>query len=494
MPKKLGRNKPDEVDATSVQYDEMELNWDLPDTLWGGTTAMRLKPEFLPKFKGEKQLEFQERLNQSFLFNQYKNTIEDVVAKPFSESVIVTEPPVELEGFEDDVDGKGTNLTQFGKDVYEAGMRWGLSHILVDAPPIPKMVDDVGNEVARTLADQMRDGRRPVWVHVTPKTLLGWRTETIAGQTILTQIRVKEYAVEPVLKKTYLDQTVEYVRVINRTTWELWKKNPKGKWDLDDNGTNDLGWIPLKTFYVRPTGYLTADPTFMDLAWLNLEHWQSKSDQRNILHYSRFAQLFAKGMTIKEIKASQQVGANRLMAAKDTDADMKYVEIAGPGIAAGERDLKHIEDQMEVVKATPFVQRKGFDTKATGMIINEARSTSPVKAWANIESTVLKGAYELTAEWLNLDLPEKFEVKVYTDFVNAAGNSKDMDHVIELRQEGTITKKTELQEAQRRGIVVETIDPDDELEAAAGESMDELKAAVKASKDPDPDPDEGNED
>jgi len=32
---------------------------------------------------------------------------------------------------------------------------------------------------------------------------------------------------------------------------------------------------------------MQAKPPLLDLAWLNVEHWQSASDQSNILHVAR---------------------------------------------------------------------------------------------------------------------------------------------------------------------------------------------------------------
>ncbi|MBX8484820.1 DUF4055 domain-containing protein [Pseudomonas cichorii] len=50
-------------------------------------------------------------------------------------------------------------------------------------------------------------------------------------------------------------------------------------------------------------GTLFCDPPFKDLAHLNIQHWQSKPDQDNILHVARVPILFgsgiAEGTTIK---------------------------------------------------------------------------------------------------------------------------------------------------------------------------------------------------
>jgi len=79
-------------------------------------------------------------------------------------------------------------------------------------------------------------------------------------------------------------------------------KNTNNEWVLIDNGPMTLGKIPLVTHYTFRIGDFIARPPFEDLSWLNIEHWQSSSDQRNALRYGRSAILFLQGFNVKNYR------------------------------------------------------------------------------------------------------------------------------------------------------------------------------------------------
>jgi hypothetical protein len=96
--------------------------------------------------------------------------------------------------------------------------------------------------------------------------------------------------------------------------------------------------IPLLPVYINRTDFMRASPPLAKLAELNIAHWQSSSDQRNILHVARVPILFGAGVRRRRqnaIGASEMVKFNSNPAAKLT-----YVEHTGAAIGAGERIAK----------------------------------------------------------------------------------------------------------------------------------------------------------
>ena len=63
-----------------------------------------------------------------------------------------------------------------------------------------------------------------------------------------------------------------------------------GKWlihseaDQSRNG-EPLGFVPVVDLVLEKTGFFAGRPPLMELAYLNVKHWQSQSDQDNIVHY-----------------------------------------------------------------------------------------------------------------------------------------------------------------------------------------------------------------
>src|SRR3546814_6971269 len=88
------------------------------------------------------------------------------------------------------------------------------------------------------------------------------------------------------------ERAVEQIRVLEPGRWSLWRRADAVRdrpWRRHAGGETSFGppgfgTLPLVTVYAERTGYLTARPPLLDLAWLNLAHWQSSSDQRHILH------------------------------------------------------------------------------------------------------------------------------------------------------------------------------------------------------------------
>src|SRR5690606_8734809 len=136
-------------------------------------------------------------------------------------------------------------------------------------------------EGVRTRAEEIAAGLRPYAVLIKPEQVLGWRNE--GG--ILAQFRYME-AVEETDGEFGVN-TVQQVRVLEPGSWREYRADKNGTWSLHDEGTTSLSRIPLVTFYTGRTGFMTAWPPLIELAYLNVKHWQSQSDQDNILHTIR---------------------------------------------------------------------------------------------------------------------------------------------------------------------------------------------------------------
>src|SRR6185295_4553940 len=99
----------------------------------------------------------------------------------------------------------------------------------------------------------------------------------------------------------------------------------------------------LAPVYLNRTGFMTGEPPLEELADLNVAHWQSSSDQRNILTVARVPILFGTGIEGNE---KLEIGASSMIRTSDPNAKLTYVEHTGAAIGAGERDLERLEFQM----------------------------------------------------------------------------------------------------------------------------------------------------
>jgi len=464
----------DNVSTTSVAYDAMAVKWPLLHDLLGGTLAMQAAGEkWLPKEPKEEDHAYQLRLERSQLYNGYGDTIKRLTSRPFSKPVTTSvELPERLELLLANADNAGGDITQFAREVFRTMAIYGMAHILVDSPP-----DPVAG--TKTLADEKAAGTHPYFVLIQPPQLLGYKTRVGSdGLPELSQIRIYERVIED--DGDYASKEIEQIRVYNADgTWEIHRKRTEEdksiRWVLHEDGEHSYPGIPLVTVYADKIGYMQANPPLEDLAWVNLEHWQSRSDQKNILRIARVGILFASGFLTEEIEAGITVGPSRMVASTNPDAKLQYVEHTGKAIESGETDIAHLEERMEVLGQQPFLQRSGAQT-ATGKAIDESRTQSDIQAWIQSLENGLWYAFHRAAVWLGEKIPKGFSVNVFSDFSISWGRTEDVKALQAMRDKRQITQQTFLTEVKRRGLLGDSVDVEREVAytqaETSGPSMD----------------------
>ena len=442
-----------DITQTSVIYKEMQEGWALTDALWSGTDAMRDAGEkYLPAEPLESRDSYEKRLSRTFLKNKFKLAIEALTGQVFSRDIKLIDASSALESIVDDIDKHGNSLNRFAKNVFNNAQRYGLTHILVDV--------DAGIEFDN-LEDRINSGIRPYFVEVTPDQLIGWRYE----DNKLTHIRIRERVV--VQKDQYTDEYVDQIRVIDKvgqgSYYQIYQKNDKG-WQIVEEGPRTLPGVGLATIYIEKTGDMSGRCAHSELAQLNLEHWQSSSDQSHILHVARVPRLFAKGLGDEGRQSIIDHGVSSFIVSDNDAADAKWIEHNGRSIEAGERQLADLEQQMKLAAMDPMTHVPGSET-ATAKAIDTAKSNSKLKDWALGLKDGLENAMMIAAEWMGNPEPG-LSLDVRTEFNLSLTANTDFQHLKELNTLGKISDKTLLLEAQRLGKLNDDLDVDEELEAA----------------------------
>jgi hypothetical protein len=440
------------VNTPCLAWTKMSAKWDLLHDLLGGTQAMRVAGiKWLPKEQDELELNYAARLARSVLFGAYSDTIEKLAAKPLSEPITIQgEPSDRIKQIVTDVDGSGYSLQQFAKDAFRSAAIYGLAHVLVDYPKSAPGVD-LGTE--RQLALQ------PKFVLVEPPNLIGWEVQP--GSTPkLSSVRIHETTI--IADGAYGQKVVNRIRVYSSSTWELWEQT-KDNWIKIEEGPHSYPGVPLRTCYFLRRGFMVGDPPLEDLAWLNLAHWQSSSDQRNILRFARAALLFGKGLKRSDVDKGITIGGNLSFLTENDNAELKYVEHSGKAIEAGAADVKQIEERMEVLGMQPMIRQSG-DVKATGQAINESKVQSEIQAWIHNLEGALLDCFTTAAQWIGETLPDKFKIDIYNEFTLLDGSTADNDQLLKARVAGEISRKTYLNEIKRRGLLSENLDVAQEIE------------------------------
>lgn len=445
------------VATPTAEYNHCAAKWLLPRTLMAGTTAMRAAgTKFLPQEQGEGDPAYAARLARSTLFNGYRKTVKDMTGKVFAKPVTMGDDvPAKIKGYAENIDLSGRDLNAFAFDVFEDAMAApGLSFILAE---MPQAIDNA------TLADEQRSGQRPYLVHVKAEDVIGWKSSLINGQETLTQLRIRECVEEPDPDSPYEDKEIPQIRVLEPGKWQVWRQVPNKPEDyfLYAEGTTSLSKIPLAVCYLKRSGFMTGLPPLEDLADLNVSHWQSSSDQRNILHVARVPILFGAGF---DDTAKLVLGAGTMVRASDPASKLEYVEHSGAAIESGRNDLKDLELQMQVMGLQLLMPSP--KKTATGEVRDDVKENSQLAMMAQALEDAIEQALGFMAEYDGLGKDAGGSVEVNTDFGIAAGAFEDLNTLVEAAKERLITTETFLRELKRRGVLSEELDETKEAEAS----------------------------
>jgi hypothetical protein len=445
------------VATPSKAFEAMAAAWALPAALMGGTRAMRAAGRtYLPQEPKERNGAYDNRLKRTILFNGFRRTVRVLGGMPFGKPAILGEETAEaFVAMADDLDLAGRDLTAFARDLMADMLVFGKAHVLVDFPA--QVVGEDGTPLSLSLAEERALNRRPYFTQISPLDLIAWRGERIGGAETLTRVRIRETATEP--DGPWGEKSVERIRVVMPEGFQIWHK-VEDDWRVEAELPNTLGEIALVTIHANRTGFLTALPPLEDLAWLNLRHWQSQSDQDNILHVARVPILFGAGFREGELDGAE-IGPNRAISATDPQARLGFVEHSGAAIDAGRRDTQDLEARMQVMGAELLVPRPGNQT-ATARAIDAAESMSDLQAMVRALETGLEQAFGFAGRWLNLGKATA-QVDVNQDFGLSRKDAGDLQTLLQARLAGEISRRTFLDEIKRRGILSDSLDVEEEV-------------------------------
>ena len=452
-------------------------------TLVAGTDAMRKAGQtYLPKEPMESVAAYDNRKARSVLFNATGKTVEDMTGKVFAKPITPEKDVADnLKDWIENVDLAGRHLNVFAKDVFLDSMQPGVGYIYVDMPPAVQREDGA----PASIADEKAAGLRPYLKFVPLENLLGWKSELVGGVETLTQIRMKECATVQDPENEYVEKAVEQVRVVTRTaagmTWQTFRKSTatdnKDKWVSHEGPFAIVGptAIPLVPVYLNRTDFMCGKPPLAKLAELNIAHWQSASDQRNILHVARVPILFGAGFGPED---KLVIGSGEMIVNSNPAASLTYTEHSGAAIGAGDKDLQNLELAMQAMGLQLLIDKPG--QSATGEVRDDEKENSPLAMAAGALQDALEGAFGFMVEFAKQDAIKGGSLKVNRDF-GITGNTADLQYLTQAAIAGKISQDTYWSELQRRGVLSDSFDAETEAQRVADQAPD-LSAGVPPGK------------
>lgn len=452
------------VDQPSAAVCEMAKQWHVVDALMGGTPAMRAAGKtYLPQWPNEEDDSYEARLKVATLFPAYERTVSVMAGKPFAKALTLSDDtPDQIRTWAEDIDLQGVNLHTFASEMFYQGIGWGYGGILVDAPKPTRKVSGRPS----TRKEQQEQGVRPYWSRIRHDQILGWRTTKGSGPKKLTMLRIIEADTED--DGDYGELAIFRIRVLRPGSYELWEaradRRAKGgtSYKEVESGTTGVNEITFAPVYGVKTGFMTARPPMQNLAYLNVEHWQSKSDQQNILHFARVPILFGRQLGDSSIV----IGAATAVKGDFEKSDLKFVEHTGASIGAGRQSMLDLEEEMIQSGAELLVKKPGQRSATESANDAEANKSDLQRHGESFEDTLDLSLY-FTALYSSQKKGGK--ATLFKDYGAANLTEASGQLVNDMQSRGLIRRVTAVKEQQRRGILSADIDAETEVALAEEE-------------------------
>ena len=438
------------VESPNTAYVNMEPHWLLIEALLQGTYGIRKgHRKYLPQEPRELDEAYDNRLMRSTLAPYYVR-LERMLAG------MLTRKPVRLEDVSDvvteqlfDVDLQGNDLNVWTYETARKCIRYGHVGVLVDAP-------------------KAGDNGRPYWVSVTPRDILGWRSEVKDGKQQLTQLRLMETITVP--DGLYGEKQVQQVRVLTPGAFEIHQKDDKGDFRLIDEGSTSLSEIPFAVAYSNRVGVLESRPPLADIAELNLKAYQAQSDLDNQLHISAVPMLAIYGFpqSAEEISA----GPGEAMALPE-GASAQYIEPSGNSYSAQFQRLDQIASQINELGLAAVLGQKLSAETAEAKRIDRSQGDSTMMVIAQQMQDLVDNCLKFHAQYM--EQAQAGSSFINRDFLGQRLEPQEIQSLLQLYTAGTITQETLLNRLSAGEVLGDEFDVEEEIEATQTGGLIEMQ-------------------
>jgi hypothetical protein len=424
--------------------------------LWGGTSKIRERSTvYLPKAPGEDPQNYASRLTRSVFFNAYRRTVEGLTGLVFRKDPVLSDdvPPQIAEHWEN-IDNAGTHGDVFAREQLQDALQAGHNLILVEYP-------NTGG-VKLTMADEAP--LRPYWIPIKKENVLSWRTRVEGGRTVLTQLVIKECQYVP--DGAFGEKERERYRVFYKDDsgvvgFRLLEITPQRQVVVVDEGTYPTQEeIPVAEVVTSGRrGMFESDPPLMDVAYLNIAHYQQWSDAAYSRYKTCVPVLFGAGVVSPTDDQGQpvsiQVGPNSAVWASDPSAKLAYVSHDGASLDNCEQALETLKADMGTLGLAMLAPQKRTAETAEAKRLDKATSDSALSVTARGLQDAFERALGFHARYLRLDSGGSVEIN--RDFEGLAMDPAVMTAFAALIGQG-LPWELALEQLQKGGRIAEDVD------------------------------------
>jgi hypothetical protein len=427
----------------SLDVIAMMPDWGVMAAVTRGTNYIRdLSETYLPQEPREDQDAYTTRVDRSVLSPYTSRLIETAAGA-------ILRKPIHIEGDQywldlaQNIDGLGSSINEYARRALVSSLTYGHSAILVDYPAATG---------ALNLAEERAMGRRPYFVHVDAPQIWGWRKE--AGTNRLLQVRIHDYDVRPL--NEFGEEQVEEMRVIYPGKYDLYTLGQEVV-EFTATGGYSLNEIPLVPIYSNRRGLLISQPPLLDIANLNITHYQRQADLIHALHIAAMPTLVLEGWD--DTTGSATMGVNYAIAMQPGNKAY-YVQADATSFDAQMAELESLASQMSTLGVTKLFGQKFVAESAEAKRIDQAQSNSVLSIISQELESALNQAFAFAAQYVGMEPPE---ITIDRDFDYYRLIGQDVSVLAQLNQMGKISDAMLLEILRRGEILPDNVNIEQEL-------------------------------
>ena len=389
--------------------------------LYEGWEAVRARcRDFLPRHPKEDPQDYLIRVNRPTFYNAFGRTVRSLAGTVFKEPPTREGIPSEITDlFDSDIDLQGTKGDPFCLHVFTDALATGLAGIFVDMPE---------NTGGKTLLEAQELDIRPFWNLIRKDDIVSFRTDVVNGKTVLGQFVYHElvevgsgkFGVE------WQDQWRVFRRTDDAVTFETWGRGKGDKlMPITPVGTfRGVTEIPFAPIYTSRDDFMCARPPLIDLANLNLLHYQTNSDLHHAAHLANVPIIVTKG-----IDGELQIGPNRsINFPAGVEGDAHWMETTGASLGSTRAILADIEAQMAALGLGMLQRQTRAAETAEKASIDRKDQDAPLVGIVGDLEDGLDIALGFTAQFLGMDFEEGGHLEFSREFTaqpNAADRTEN---------------------------------------------------------------------
>ncbi len=298
----------------------------------------------------------------------------------------------EWKSFLDAVSLAGESFDAFARRTLSLAVDGGFAGILVDYPSASKNL---------SVAEEKALGYRPYFVAIEAERVLAYRTtvaaEKVNGETVygirITHLRIQETICEPDPADEFNDLAIPAVSVYDlvdapsdssaeNTTQVRYRQfvlrdpsvqiteNTSPHYVVETDTTLSIPLIPFVPCYGSvPGGFLQCKPLLLDIARLNLNHWQSSADLAHTLSLTATPTFVISGTM-----GTEPIQTDRALMLDDPSANGQWQGAPVDGALATMKRLEALEYAMQSLAAVAMSRKLSTSESAEAKLLDAAQS------------------------------------------------------------------------------------------------------------------------